>query len=311
MIDQLAKIVYARIKFKLEFQEVFTLKREMFMQLRREFFRIAKHASIDKKEFSVALLAMLDPELSPDPYARRLFQKPSPPFIIMPPDIEETHVDSGESVGLNVIFMGNLNKYVALFSSLLQLLGQFGFYKGEGRFELVGVWGEDQTGNRLEIPVATSAINQLTVPQISLNWLVEEKMPYDRSIGLNFITPARLLSNNKPLFKPCIAGIFPFILRRVTSMLHAWGGIELTDEPQYLISSVAQIEVIFSDLHWQDWRTMNGDHLKQDLGGIVGSLILGRIESDEILTIILLAEILNVGKSAAYGCGHFNIDLSG
>ena len=310
MIDQLTKIVYARVEFELEFQESFTLKREMVLRLRRELIRIAKQPAGDTHQYSSQMLTMLDPEVASDPYARRLFQKPSPPFVILPPRIDEQSLDAGDVVLLEVLFLGNLGQHIFLFAQLLQLLGLFGFCRGAGRFDLAGVFGLDQSDNRLIIPVTDVHAEQLSVPQLSLNWWVEKKIQYDRNVALTFVTPARLLANNKPLFRVHFAEVFPFILRRVTSMLYAWDGVELTIDAQYLIEAATEVDIISSDLSWHDWRTLDGDSDKQELGGVTGSLVLGRIESDEIMAVIALGGLFNIGKSAAYGCGHFIIDFS-
>lgn len=306
MHNQLTKADYVRIEFHLEFQETFILHREMVLRLRREFVRIArqmKHHGQDPDQF----LAMLDPGLSPDPYARRLFQKPAPPFVIHPLQKNQLDLEAGDQFTLDVIFLGGFAKHVHLFSVLLVELGKVGFCRGEGLFELVKITALDQAGNYSEDLVQS---DQQSIPQVNLGWSIEENMQYSSNLGITFLTPARLLSNSKPVFDANFAGIFPFMLRRVSSMLHAWCGVELLIDAQSLIDAAAEVELISSDLQWHDWRTLHSDDDQHSLGGVVGSLVLDRINSDELLMVIALSSLLNIGKSASYGCGHFKIDLS-
>jgi hypothetical protein len=306
MHNQLTKADYLRIEFHLEFQETFILNREMVLRLRREFVRIArqmKHHGQDQEQF----LEMLDPPLSPDPYARRLFQKPAPPFVIHPLQEEQLQLEAGDQFTLEVIFLGGFAKHVHLFSVLLVELGKVGFCRGEGLFELVKVLALDQAGNYSE---GLGQSEQQSIPQVNLGWTIEENIRNSSNLGITFLTPARLLSNSKPVFDVNFTGIFPFMLRRVSSMLYAWCGVELLIDAQGLIDAAVDVELISSDLQWRDWRTLHSDDDQHSLGGVVGNLVLGRINSDEILAIIALSSLLNIGKSASYGCGHFKIDLS-
>jgi hypothetical protein len=306
ILNQLAKTDYARIEFHLEFQESFTLHREMVLRLRREFIRIArqmKHNDQDPEQF----LAMLDPGLSSDPFARRLFQKPAPPFVIHPQRKNESELDAGDQFVLEAVFLGGFARHVHLFSVLLVELGKVGFCRGEGRFELVKVTALDQAGNCSENLVIN---DQLTLPQVNIGWSIEEIVQSSNNIGITFLTPARLLSNSKPIFDVNFTGIFPFMLRRVSSMLYAWCGVELLVDAPGLIDAATKVDLLFSDLHWHDWRTLDSDNDQQSLGGVIGHLVLDHIDSDEILTIIALSRLLNIGKSASYGCGHFEIDIS-
>ncbi len=306
ILNQLAKTDYARIEFHLEFQEPFTLHRDMVLRLRREFVRIArqmKHYGQDPEQF----LAMLDPSLSSDPFTRRLYQKPAPPFVIYPLRKNESELDAGDQQILEVIFLGGFTSHVHLFSRLLSVLGEVGFCRGEGHFELVKITSLDQAGNCSE---SLEINDQLTLPQVNLGWSVEGILQNSSNIGITFLTPARLLSENKPIFDVNFAGIFPFMLRRVSSMLYAWCGVELLLDAPGLVHSAAEVDVLFSDLCWHDWRTLDSDNDQHSLGGVIGKLVLDRIDSDEILTIIALSSLLNIGKSASYGCGHFKIDIS-
>ena len=309
MNEVLNKSEYCRVVFDLEFQERFTFGRDLLLRLRRELKRAASTTFMDK-DLHHRIINMLDPDPADDPYSRRLYQKPSPPFVIHPLEAANIVRDAGDFFRLEVIFFGDCGQHISLFCSLMQCLGSIGFYRGEGRFELINLGAYDQSGELTRLPIPDPGQPVESVPLIPFLWWVEELTRLSAPLTLTFQTPARLLSNNKPLFNPAFTDIFPFILRRVTSMFHAWYGVDFVKDAQDLINSAADLDVLSSDLRWQDWRTLNGDSSEQNLGGIVGRMHLDRIGSDELITIITLGSLLNIGKSASYGSGKFTLDFS-
>jgi len=60
-------------------------------------------------------------------------------------------------------------------------------------------------------------------------------------------------------------------------------------------------------LTWNDWRCLEGDGRRQDIGGIVGSINIGGDSLQDILRLLRLASLLNIGKGSAYGAGHLTI----
>ncbi len=307
MIEKLRHIDYSRILFDLEFQEDFLLKRDMLLRLRREFRRALGQLAPDDV-LRRQIDAMIDPGVSADPYARRHYQKPSPPFVIRPRLSPEVRLDAGDNLQLEVVFVGDPGQNVSLFCSLLRQLGRLGIFHGEGRFELVGLCATDSSGSLALLPLPDDGRPAAAVPRTPLAWWVEEKMHFDKPATLDFLTPARLVSGNRPLFTPTFAELFPFVLRRVTSMLHAWGGGELTDDARYLVEQAGAAKVLSSDLHWQDWRSMDGGDVCQDVGGFVGRLVLESFPVDDLFVVTALGSLFNIGKGASCGSGFYLLD---
>ena len=110
------------------------------------------------------------------------------------------------------------------------------------------------------------------------------------------------------MFRPSFAAIFPFILRRVTSMTHAYCGIELVDDPSFLLEAAGHLLEKNSALQWKDWRSLQGTEKIQDLGGVVGSVVLKGEELESLLWVLRLGSLLNLGKGSAFGCGHFTLE---
>jgi hypothetical protein len=124
---------------------------------------------------------------------------------------------------------------------------------------------------------------------------------------LTIETPARLVSAGRPLFRPGVKTLFPFILRRVTSMAHAYCDVELVDDPGYFMEAAERVVELDNQLSWRDWRCLEGECRRQELGGVVGSLKIGGDGLRDILWLLRLGSLLNLGKGAAFGAGHFSL----
>lgn len=305
---ELNGLEFTRIRFVLEFQDCFCFDATSVMRLRREL-RQALQFDADVASGDHAPLArLLHPTLSSDPQALRKFQKPSPGFIIVPPKVV-LECEVGDEASLEVIFWGTGTQLIADFFFAMQRVGASGFCHGKGPFEIVGIQSLDGSNVWQEIWQLGDAEEDLTPLLHDLAWWLDKQPFEDQQLELRFMTPARLLHKGKPLFNPNFPQLFPFVLRRVTAMLHAWQGVELKLDPRELTALVARVEEMDNQLFWQDWRTLNHTHGDQELGGLTGYVRLSGLELREISWILRVGVLLNIGKGAAYGCGCYTLEL--
>ena len=126
------------------------------------------------------------------------------------------------------------------------------------------------------------------------------------NVTVEFITPTRLMVDGKPLRRPRFAHVFPFMLRRVTSMIYAHSGVEVLDDPTCLLAQVREVNVVEARLRWHDWRSLSG---RQSLviGGFMGGIVLERQALEEIYWIIAVASLFGIGKGATYGAGRITL----
>ena len=118
------------------------------------------------------------------------------------------------------------------------------------------------------------------------------------------MTPTRLMVDGKPLRKPHFRQVFPFMLRRVTSMLYAHCGVELLDDASVLLEQVRQLDLVETNLHWHDWRSLAG-RPGLIIGGFVGDMVLQGQALEEVYWVLAVASLLGIGKAATYGAGQF------
>lgn len=301
MIVDFRKIEFVQAFLRLEFQDPYVLTVENLLRLRRNLRQAAKQVeSMAAGSYELAFDALFEPRVSHDPYARRRYQLPGPPFIIHPPLNLSLPAEITEHLVLPVVLLGRGIQLLRELCAAFQALGVLGFHRGEGFFKLVSVDAEDLSGNRMRIWQSNNLMPQ---PVLHAGWWLDTFAPVSE-VCLQLNTPARLLSDGRPLFKPDFSSLFPFILRRVTAMVHAHCGQELVDNPGVYLAAVREVSVLENRLTWSDWRCLDGGRGKQDLGGIVGSLTIGGAGLQDILWLLRLASLLNLGKGAAFGAGH-------
>ena len=306
---ELQGVDFALTRFQLEFQDSFRISREVLLCLRRDLLQAARlvlsrNASAEGNDrFS----ALFDPPLPDDPVALRRHQRPGAPFALLPEPDGTGEYEAGDLLDLQVAFWGAGIQSIGDFARTLRVLGRLGLHRGEGTFELAAIIAEDAAGNRSRIWSEGEDLKDLAPPVCNARWWLESDQSGGSGVDLEFITPARLLSQGKPLFRPSFGKLFPFILRRVTSMMHNHCGLEMTMEAQSLLRSAAQVETRENRLRWEDWKTLTGEEKVQDLGGVCGLL---RLEGDalaEIFWILKMGSLLNIGKNAAFGAGHYRL----
>jgi hypothetical protein len=126
-------------------------------------------------------------------------------------------------------------------------------------------------------------------------------------IQLQFLTPSRLIVKQRPMFHPTFKLIFPFILRRVTSMLYAHCCLDLEVDAQALLALAESVETQKNDLEWNDWRELQGGEHNLSLGGVEGSIDLYGPALIDLIPYLYLGSLMNLGKNAAYGVGRYRV----
>nr|WP_321370303.1 CRISPR system precrRNA processing endoribonuclease RAMP protein Cas6 [uncultured Desulfuromusa sp.] len=308
---ELQQVEYVKLYFYLENSNYFDLPDLGLLQLRRELRQGLKSFSdLGQDDYARELTQLLQPDLPDDPVLLRQIQQPSPAFVISPDTSLCGLIAPKQRICLPVLFLGSGIKAIDFFVSLLQHLGTRGLYHGCGRYILEGVEAEDGSGVRSMLWSKGKQTYSLNPPVCRLSWWLERKPSFENSVQFEIVTPLRILRQGKPFFKAGFADIFPFLLRRVTSLLAAYAGVELSPYPAHYISMAKQVKVVQNSFHWKDWRTLNNEHGDQNLGGLMGALKMQGDELSELLWLLQLGHLFNIGKGATYGAGQYRLIYS-
>lgn len=251
---------------------------------------------------------LFDPQLSGDQVATRRFQKPAPGFVLMPGRDLLGEQEAGDMVRLELLFLGTAVQSIGDFILLLQRLGSPGPGLADLRFQLAEVETLGPDGRWRRLWQSSRRNSELLPVLLRIDQWLEQQWPVQLPVDLAFFTPLRLVAGGRILRRPRFGQIFPFMLRRVTSMLHYYCSLEAVDDPAPLLDAAREIEGTWIDTEWIDWREIGED---KHLGGLTGILRLKEPGLERLLWVTLLAAQWGIGKGAAYGAGRFRVGAAG
>ena len=290
---------YILIMYQLRFEEEVVLPAYALMRLRRELRRIVKDFPGDSTQ-QAEWRNLLQPELPTDPVVLRRAQQPAPGFVLRIESLQAHSYAAGDLLNLPVCFFSRGMFLVEPFTRLLETLGPIGIHNKMGRFHLESIEDNYEVSENKQLWAGGPF--QIAPYLGDLTQILDDLPP--ESAKFQFLTPARVLKNSRPLFRPDFAEIFPFVLRRVTGMLAVWADLEDLFDVDYLCDSVTKITESENNLRWQDWRPLQNN---EEVGGLCGSVVLSGEELGNFWTVLRIGELFGVGKGAAFGAGRFRL----
>lgn len=302
--DALQRVDIARVRFALDFLSPCRLRPGDFLGIGRKL-RFASRSLSEGADLGPSRQALFHQPLSDDPLARRRFQKPTPAFVISMPALRESPFDGGDRLDLEVLFIGTGIPLIHDFLRALSHLGRLGLVNGEGCFEVVEACSMETDGTPVVVWRQAEMLDTLVCTVQPLAWLLQVSTVC-RQVVVEYVTPVRLMVGGKPLRRPRFEQVFPFMLRRVTSMIYAHCGFELCDDPKRLLEQSGRLEVRDTRLEWQDWRNVKGRQAAE-IGGFVGEMLLAGEELEELYWVLAVAGLFGIGKGAAYGAGRVTV----
>lgn len=303
--ESLKQVEFLRIYLHLRLVDELESPYPAMLQLRRELIgALNLYRESGGAAESSALQQILMPAFPADSSLVRQVGKAAPALVLSPDISVAESFQAGHLLILPVVLIGPaLHQYRALIR-LFELLGEQGFYKGQGHFNVEMVEAEDASGLKTLIQSATDLVD-VSVPICDLSWWLEGWPPPFGEQCLSCVSPVRLMRRGKPLFKASFADLFPYVLRRVSSLLACYGSVDIGADAGYLMRRAEEVETVENRLRWRDWRRLENLQGGQNLGGLGGHLIVSGEALAELAWIIQLGSLFNIGKGAAFGAGQY------
>lgn len=245
---------------------------------------------------------LFTPPLPDDPTALRRYQRPAPPFAFQP--CPETPTTATQQGSINCHLFGD---GIILLDDLIKTMEEvhpFTLVDRQRHGRLTSVSAADASGRAVTIWEKGMA-KCADPPRITAAWRFDP-LPTTTDWCLEIFTPARLLVQKKPLFCPAFRHLLPFILRRVTSLCYFCNHIEI-DGATELLTMGAEIQEEMNNWRWHDWRAHAGDGTLTELGGVCGQLQIKGQLPDDLIDLLRLGSLMNIGKGAAYGAGAYRL----
>ncbi|MDT8440405.1 MAG: hypothetical protein RQ723_01950 [Desulfuromonadales bacterium] len=300
---------FCRVRFALDFYSRCRLGSGELLRLRRPLLAAVRQSidvAGDGRE--QRLVPLFEPVASSDPCARRRYQKPAPPFVIRPGLVAAQTVEEGDRLELEVLFFGAGTARIADFVSSLDLVGQNGLVQGEGHFEVTEAHSCGLHGELQPLWCQGQRLAHLTPEIHTLASYLDLAIPVSPVWQITIDTPARLIRNGQPLRAPRFIQLFPFMLRRVTSMLHAHCGFEVCADARLFMDAAMTISQKQADWKWLDGRESGRHAPVEPMAGLIGQLLVEGREGLDCLWVIALSALFGVGRGAAYGAGQLRLE---
>ncbi|MBN2645888.1 MAG: CRISPR system precrRNA processing endoribonuclease RAMP protein Cas6 [Desulfuromonadaceae bacterium] len=318
MMKCLHQAEFACLRFELVLQEGIEIDLATLLRLRRRL-RSAGQYALTGRLAQERLAALFEPPLPADPVAVKRYQKAGPAFVLQPtPDLCRFY-SAGDVLCLPLVLWGQVHDRLVDLLAVFQALGVAGLRHDRGRFVLGRVQAQNSAGEWLtqseELTRAGVGQGCSEVPIRDLHWWLNSTERLCDGAELVFQTPARLLSQGRPLFRPRFSTLFPFVLRRVSSLLYAHCRLELPVEAAELCRLAQGVEERENRLSWCDWRELDANDRSVPVGGVVGSVTLAGFADGELEALLKIGTLCNLGKNAAYGAGSYafaspdNVDI--
>lgn len=279
--------------------------------------------------------------LPPDGVAAFRGQKYAPhPYVLEPPLEEKQRYAPGDALTFGLTLVGRAIEYLPYIIFALDQAGRKGLGRRRGQFVLDSVaWqsgdgsdrviydhatqrmasgpfslmAEEIINRRLEQLESFRSSNSPDVPDPEARTRGESQMPDLQSscLRLVFLTPTRLRVQKDLQDHISFELLVRSLLRRLwqVTLVHGEGQWQL--DHRALIEQARSVTTTRSALRWLDWeRYSNRQQTKMKLGGLVGEVQYEFAEAERLtafLPLLILGEVLHVGKNTTFGLGRYEI----
>lgn len=230
------------------------------------------------------------------------------PFVIEPPLTFKTHFPAGSSFDFSLLLIGDANNYLPYFIYAFEQMGKIGVGRKinnrRGRFLLEKVKNNGAT-------IYASDSRKLDMNRANKKLCLQSpKIPDNKNIGIKLTmeTPLRLKFYNKLQAELPFHVLVRAMLRRVSSLMNAYGDGEPALDYRGLVKKAEDIKITENRLSWYDWKRYSfRQDAKMLMGGITGSVTYeGNI--GEYLPLLEFCEKVHLGKQTTFGLGKIQFE---
>ncbi len=260
-------------------------------------------------------------ETSPpeDTAVLRLYKNVPHPFVIEPPLTSQRLFKKGEELTFKLILIGKAIQYLPYFIYTFDELGRIGIGRGKGKFHLKSVTSEIEESGREERreDMGRNGViysgEDKTLHNRFRVLTAKDILPSDNTpsgIEIEFLTPARMVFNERFVAKLEFHHLIRTLLRRVSSLSYFHCGELFELDFKAFIEMAESIKCTDRDLRWYDWQRYSArQDTRMKMGGVMGKAVFeGDLE--EFMPLITLGEYVHVGKGTVFGLGKYRVTIN-
>ena len=222
---------------------------------------------------------------------------PPTPFIIRPTASMKSNIYKNNDFKLELIVFGEFTNWVHYFLKALQIMGNNGAGKGNGKFKLIEV--VNKYTNQIIYDGDHYLFHDFT-KKISFS------MNPINYLNVNILSPIRIIKKNKMvnLFTPQI--FFNEFSRRIKTINHYYGSSDLTFNYSDLLKETELITMKNRTKIKKISRYSNRQHKHVPITGIVGDLEFNNL-GPVTYNLLKAVEDIHIGKGTSYGLGQIEV----
>jgi len=315
----LDKLRIAKYHFTLEAVERLGLPRYKGSTLRGGFGAVFKRTVCFQKQVKSCADCLLKAncpyayifETAPPPDAEvlRTYSDVPLPFVVEPPLDTRTVYEPGETLDFGLVLVGRASNYLPYFIVVFRELGKVGLGRGRGKYRLREV-AAVQPLDGAEETIYSAADEMVCDRDLSVGYAEVEAQARELSDGkvtVNFLTPTRMKHEGRFVDRPEFHVLVRNILRRVSSLYYFHCGERWETDYRGIIEAARGVRLAQAGTGWVDWeRYSRRQQQRMNLGGLVGQATYEG-ELGPFLPLLVLGELVHVGKGTVFGNGWYEV----
>jgi hypothetical protein len=217
------------------------------------------------------------------------FQKPSLPFVFDLPVLSPVP-NRGETVTLGLVLAGSAVIHLPLYlAALRRALGP--------AVALTGAAALDAAGTQVPL-LEHDRVLPDRLALLTPTDLLAGRDQYPERLTVSYITPLRFVRDGRALKEIAFGDLVRGLLRRLSSLAHYYGGVELPLDYRWLAERSAAVATESAAFRWID---QGGGRC-----GVTGQAVYGG-ELAEFVPLLSLGELFHLGKGCAWGQGSYRL----
>jgi hypothetical protein len=235
------------------------------------------------------------------------FQEIPRPFVIEPPESEQSEFKPGERIEFDLVLIGKAIDYLPYFILVFKELGEIGIGKRRAKFRLGGVDSvglDGKPGERVfdgeKVYNRFETVRSMEPSGDGVSGTVEE-------LVIDFRTMTRLKQGGNYAESPEFGVLLRALFRRISALQYFYCGERLELDFSGMLERAGEVKLMENETKWVDWeRYSSRQDARMTLGGLVGR---ARYEGPwrEFEEFLRWGEMVHVGKGATFGLGRVRI----
>lgn len=238
-------------------------------------------------------------------------------YSIVPPIPPRQSLAPGELFDFALTLFGDGLRFLPYFALAIPEMGCTGVGPGRGSFKLRAIYALNPFNGRQDTVLAPGE-RLVHPPDLLITWdsavgaakCFQEEMKGDPDLWVEYLTPTRLIDNERTVHSPDFGIFFRRLLQRIDDLARQLSAANRRDpdELNALIAAADRVRLVDASVAWIDVMSWSGrTRSTTPMGGFVGKARYRSSEWDLLLPWLLFGQGVQVGKLTVKGNGVYRL----